>query len=267
MRRSRTTSAAKIASAILALAAKGRHKFRVPRVHKPRSWDRDFWGVESERDMYYATKRSNNTTRMVGLASVIGVNALVFWIMASGFGAAVMREITETEVAIIEVPEIEEEEPPPPPPVDVELPPPPPQVILPDFVFDAPPPPNAIQQVQQVREPVRQEVRPPPPPKLPSVKPQPNARRFQEMMTNDYPPRALRAKEEGEVTVSMCMSAQGRASNVQVVKSSGNPQFDEATVKGMPRIPFTPAKDGSGKPIAWCDPPYQLTVVWRLPED
>jgi periplasmic protein TonB len=218
--------------------------------------------------MYYATKRSNSTTRMVGLAAVIGVNALVFWIMASGFGAAVMKEITETEVAIIDVPEIEEEEPPPPPPVDVELPPPPPQVILPDFVFDTPPPANAIQQVQQVKEPVRAEVRPAPPkPQLPSVRPQPNPRRLQEMLAEEYPARALRAKEEADVAVSMCMSAQGRASNVQLVKSSGNPAFDEATVKNLGRIPFTPAKDGSGKPIAWCDPPYQLTISWRLPTD
>ena len=64
----------------------------------------------------------------------------------------------------------------------------------------------------------------------------------------------------------MCMSVQGRASNVQLVKSSGNPQFDDATVKGMAKLRFTPAKDGSGKPVAWCDPPYVLTVSWKLPK-
>ena len=36
------------------------------------------WGVESERDMYYATKRTNNATRVVGLVSVVAMNALVF---------------------------------------------------------------------------------------------------------------------------------------------------------------------------------------------
>ncbi len=219
--------------------------------------------------MYYATKRNNNTTRVVGLVSVVAINALLFWMMASGFGAAMIREITETEVAIIEVPEIEEEEPPPPPPVDVELPPPPPQVILPDFVFDAPPPPNAIQQVQQVKEPVRQqEVRPAPPkPVYPPVRPIPDKERFARMMQEDYPARALRAKEEGDVTVSMCVSIDGRASDVKLVKSSGNTLLDEATVKGMARLRYTPAKDSSGKPTAWCTPPYQLTVAWRLPKD
>ena len=61
----------------------------------------------------------------------------------------------------------------------------------------------------------------------------------------------------------------GRASDVQVVKSSGVPALDEATVKGMAKLRFEPAKDGNGKPIAWCPPvysPYVFTVVWRLPE-
>ena len=219
--------------------------------------------------MYYATKRNNSTTRLIGLAAVLGVNALVFWIMASGFGAAVIREITETEVAIIDVPEIEEEEPPPPPPVDVELPPPPPQVILPDFVFDAPPPPNAIRQVEQVREPVRQaEVRPAPPaPKYPPVRPIPDKERFARMMSEDYPPRALRAREEGDVMVSMCVDISGRASDVKLIQSSGNSQLDDATVKGMSRMRFTPAKDENGKNTAWCTPPYQLTVSWRIPKN
>ena len=30
-----------------------------------------FWGVESERDMYYATKRNNTQTRIVGAVGVI----------------------------------------------------------------------------------------------------------------------------------------------------------------------------------------------------
>lgn len=217
--------------------------------------------------MYYATKRSDNRKRVIGLVAVVVINALLFWALATGRLGGVINEITETEVAIIEVPEIEEEEPPPPPPVDVELPPPPPTVILPDFVFDAPSE-NAIREVPMARDPPRPaEVRPAPPaPKLPPVKPQANQRRFAEMLRDDYPPRALRAKQEGEVTVSMCMSDKGRASNVKVLRST-NSIFDEPTVKGIARVPFTPAKDGNGRPIEWCNPPYQLTIVWKLPED
>jgi hypothetical protein len=45
--------------------------------------------------MYYARK-TQNSTRIVGLASVVAINGLVFWLLASGVGAAVYKEITET---------------------------------------------------------------------------------------------------------------------------------------------------------------------------
>jgi protein TonB len=190
------------------------------------------------------------------------MNGLVFWALASGFGAAVIHEITNTEVVIIEQPEIEEEEPPPPPPVDVELPPPPPQVILPDFVFDQPPPPNAIQQVQIAKDPPRPaEVRPPPPVTI-VARPKPG-RRFEKP---EYPAASIRAQEEGEVVVSVCVDEQGRMSNVKIVKSSGFPRLDEATLKGLPRTRLDPAKGSDGKPIALCNPPYQFTLAWDLEE-
>jgi protein TonB len=218
--------------------------------------------------MYYATKRTDNTKRAIGLGAVVVINALLFWALATGRLGGVINQITETEVAIIEVPEIEEEEPPPPPPVDVELPPPPPTVILPDFVFDAPSE-NAIRNVEIAKDPPRPaDVRPAPPrPKLPPVKPVANKERFAQMMVEDYPPRALRAKQEGDVTVSMCVSIDGRASDVKLVRGSVVESLDEATVKGIAKLRFTPAKDENGKNTAWCNPPYQLTVSWKLPKD
>lgn len=217
--------------------------------------------------MYYATKRTDNTKRVVGLGAVVVINALLFWALASGFAVGVMNEITETEVAIIEVPEIEEEEPPPPPPVDVELPPPPPTVILPDFIFDQTPSENAIQRVEIAKDPPRPVDVRPPPPKLPPVKPVADKDRFARMMVEDYPPRALRAKQEGDVTVSMCVSIDGRASDVKLIRGSGVESLDEATVKGLAKLRFTPAKDSNGKATAWCNPPYSLTVSWKLPKD
>ena len=218
--------------------------------------------------MYYATKRSDNKKRVIGLVAVVVINALLFWALATGRLGGVINQITETEVAIIEVPEVEEEEPPPPPPVDVELPPPPPTVILPDFVFDAPSE-NAIREVPMAKDPPRPaEVRPAPPkPKLPPVKPVADKDRFAKMMVEDYPPRALRAKQEGDVTVSMCVDIGGRASDVKLLRGSGVDSLDEATVKGIAKLRFKPAKDENGKDTAWCNPPYQLTVSWKLPKD
>lgn len=229
------------------------------------------WGVESERDMYYATKRKNTTTRAIGLAGVVVALGGSGYALANGLGLIENKVPEASEVVIIE--ELEEvvEDEPPPPPVDVDLPPPPPQVILPDFVFDTPPPQeNAIKQVVSTPNPS-----PPPPaakpapPALPPVRPKADTARMSKQLAEDYPSAALRKKQEGDVALSMCMSADGRASNVQIVKSSGVEALDEQAVKSMAKLRFAPAKDSAGKPVAWCPPTYpnyQMTLSWKLPE-
>jgi len=212
--------------------------------------------------MYYATKRKNNSTRIVGLVSVIAINAGVFYVMASGLGAGIIREITETQVAIIEQEEIKDEPPPPPPPVDVDLPPPPPQGQLPDFVFERPPAPTAIQQVEQVARPVQQvEARPAPPPVTVAVKPQ-AGRNFGANMREAYPSASQRAEEEGVTKVSVCVDLAGKISNVKILKGSGFDRLDAATTKELPRQRMTPAKGTDGKPIAVCD--HIMDIEWKL---
>lgn len=223
--------------------------------------------------MYYATKRNTAQTRAIGLATSVAVLAGTAVAVANGFGNIVQKPPAETEVVLIEEVEEIEDEPPPPPPVDIDLPPPPPQVILPDFVFETPPPrENAISNVTHTPNPA-----PPPPPApaakpaptLPPVRPRADPKRFGEMMTNDYPQSAMRRKQEGAVDLAMCMSADGRASNVRVIKSSGVEALDEAAVKGVTRLKFTPAKDSAGKAVAWCPPTYPeytMQLVWQLPK-
>ena len=232
------------------------------------------WGVESERVMYYATKRSNTKTRIAGVVGVVVSLGVSGYALANGLGIIETNERIETEVVLIEeLDEVVEEEP-PPPPVDVDLPPPPPQVILPDFVFDTPPPQeNAVRQVQAVSNPA-----PPPPPApaakpappaVPPVRPKADANRFSKLLVDDYPAAAMRKKQEGDVTLSMCMSVDGRASDVKVIKSSGVDSLDDAAVRGIPKLRFQPAKDSAGKPVAWCPPtypPYTMVLSWKLPE-
>lgn len=228
-----------------------------------------FWGVESERDMYYATKRNNSSTRMIGLAGVVVALGGSAYALANGLGIIQNKPPVESEVVMIE--ELEEvvEDEPPPPPVDVDLPPPPPQVILPDFVFDTPPPQeNAVSQVAPVRNPS------PPPPPAPAAKPAPPpaptlkakpkiGRRFKEP---EYPAAALRAKESGQTRVSVCVDVEGRMSNARVVQSSGSQRLDDAAIKGLNGNRLDPAIGTDGKPIAMCNPPYEFTYEWRLPE-
>lgn len=222
------------------------------------------WGVESERDMYYATKRSNTKTRAIGVVGValgLGVSG---YALANGLGIIETNERVETEVVMIE--ELEEivEDEPPPPPVDVDLPPPPPQVILPDFVFDTPPPQeNAIREVVAVAKPQPPAAAKPAPPPRPTLSKRPSVgRRFKEP---EYPAASRRAGEEGETRVSVCVDTDGRMSNVKVVKSSGFDRLDEQAIKALTNNRLDPAIGSDGKPIAMCDPyPYEFTYVWTL---
>ncbi|HOY76514.1 MAG TPA: energy transducer TonB [Hyphomonadaceae bacterium] len=217
--------------------------------------------------MYYATKRNNTQTRVIGLAVVVLVNVGAAIAVMNGFGTTFFTPPAETEVVMIEEPEVVEEEVEPPPPIDVELPPPPPQVILPDFVFETPPPQEAaLTQVQATPNPappppVQAKPAPPPPVTLKS-RPKPG-RRFEKP---EYPSAALRAGEQGEVVVSVCVDKDGRMSDVKLVKSSGSQRLDDATIKGLPRTRLDPAIGTDGKPIAMCNPPYQFTLVWDLQE-
>jgi TonB family protein len=82
-----------------------------------------------------------------------------------------------------------------------------------------------------------------------------------------YPAASLRAKEQGEVTVSVCVDAQGRMSDAKLIESSGFPRLDEATLKSLPRTRLEPAKDADGRAVAMCSPPFQFTYVWTLAGD
>jgi protein TonB len=214
--------------------------------------------------MYESTRKQDPTTRAVGMASVVLISVGLGWVLWNGVGQQVTRVIMETTAEIIEPPPIEDEEPPPPPPVDVELPPPPPQVVLPEFTFDVPPPPNAIRQVTAVERPVNPpapKAPPAPPPPAVTMKERPSVgRRFEKP---EYPAASARAKEEGTVSVSMCVDASGRISDVKLLKSSGFPRLDDATVKGLPRTRMDPAKGTDNKPMSVCG--HELDLVWELP--
>lgn len=81
----------------------------------------------------------------------------------------------------------------------------------------------------------------------------------------DYPQASLRAKEQGEVGLSMCVGADGGLSNVKIVRSSGYPRLDHAALVGIAKVRFIPAKDANGEPVAVCEPPHLMTWVWSLP--
>ena len=60
----------------------------------------------------------------------------------------------------------------------------------------------------------------------------------------EYPPLALRRSWEGTVVLRIKVLPNGRAGTVEVTKSSGKPQLDEAAVEAVRNWKFIPAKRG-----------------------
>ena len=215
-------------------------------------------GVESERDMYYARK-TQGSTRLIGIVIAIVVNLLVGYVLVTGMGDVIIKKLVDTQVVIIEKQKVEDKEPPPPPPVDVDLPPPPPQVILPEFTFDTPPPPTAITQVTQTPKPAPPPAAKPAPPPAPVLTQRPSVRKNGPLP--DYPPASRRAKEEGVVSLTLCVDASGKVSKSELRKSSGFPRLDQAALDWVKNQRLNPAMQGKTA-VAVCD--YPLDYQFQL---
>jgi protein TonB len=80
---------------------------------------------------------------------------------------------------------------------------------------------------------------------------------------DDYPSAALRAEEEGVVSISVRIGADGRVSACMVTGSSGHAALDAATCRlYQRRARFSPAVDDAGTAIAST---YVDRVRWELP--
>ena len=78
----------------------------------------------------------------------------------------------------------------------------------------------------------------------------------------DYPAKALRAADEGPVTVKLEVGPDGRVSDCIVHASSGSETLDSATCRiYRQRAVFLPARDESGQPVE--DVAYHR-IVWRI---
>lgn len=81
--------------------------------------------------------------------------------------------------------------------------------------------------------------------------------------TDDYPDAALRAEEEGSVTVKLAIDRGGEIADCDVIQSSGSAALDTATCRTVRRrARYQPATDQSGRPVDATD---NHTVRWSLP--
>jgi TonB family protein len=84
------------------------------------------------------------------------------------------------------------------------------------------------------------------------------------LTTDDYPALALRTATQGQVTVVIGVSAEGRATECRPVASSGSPEIDSTACRvAMARGSFTPALDAAGRPVA---ARTTFTAYFHLPD-
>jgi TonB family protein len=84
------------------------------------------------------------------------------------------------------------------------------------------------------------------------------------VMTEDYPPSALREEAEGAVRFTLTVDATGVPTACEITQSSGRPDLDDATCRLIAeRARFEPAKDSRGRAVAGS---YANTVRWQIPQ-
>lgn len=181
-----------------------------------------------------------SSSRVVGLAIVLGLHLLLVWALVSGLARDVVKAVQEPlQVALIA--ELPKEVPPaPPPPPEVVKPPE--AYVPPPVVQKAPPvvPQKTIQQVQTVQ----------PEPQPVIVEPQPVLPRADPSHGNTQPPypaASRRAGEEGRVILMLYVDANGRVTDGRVDQSSGYDRLDKVALMHARRTwRFLPAtKDGA----------------------
>ena len=80
---------------------------------------------------------------------------------------------------------------------------------------------------------------------------------------DDYPASALANRDEGRTSFRLTVGPDGRVTGCVILGSSGSSALDSATCEIVRRRGrFTPARDGSGRPI---EDQYFGELAWRMP--
>jgi protein TonB len=222
--------------------------------------------------MAYADQKASSS-RIVAIVIVAAIHAVLGYAFVTGLAYQYVKQVQEkmTTFDVDEPPPPPEEEPPPPPPQQPTQPPP--VVTPPPIVKTNTPPPVVVQSVNTpppvyVPVPIAAPpapVAPPAPPAPPRVNKSAGAKGdpAQWVTTDDYPPSAIRAEEEGTTGITWTINTQGRVENCRVTSSSGSKALDDAACRAITRRGrYSPALDQDGNPIASTQ---SRRVTWRLP--
>jgi periplasmic protein TonB len=152
----------------------------------------------------------------------------------------------------------------PPPPVEDELavkPPPPKLVPKPKPVVKPVPKPvaNPVEQPPAPPAPP-QPVAPPAPPAPKPVTPASASAGYLKNPAPEYPSLAMRRGWEGTVLLRVHVLASGKPGEIQIQKSSGRDQLDDAALAAVKRWSFVPAKQGDVAQDGWVSVPIDFKI-------
>ncbi|MFJ2428590.1 MULTISPECIES: energy transducer TonB [unclassified Pseudomonas] len=155
----------------------------------------------------------------------------------------------------------------PPPPVEDELavkPPPPKPIPKPKPVVKQPPKPapKAVEQPPAPPKPVAPVAAPAPPaPPAPApVTPASANAAYLKNPAPEYPSLAQRRGWEGTVLLRVHVLASGKPGEIQIAKSSGRQQLDDAALSAVKRWSFVPAKQGDVAQDGWVSVPIDFKI-------
>ena len=204
---------------------------------------------------------------LLGVLALLAHGAVIFWI--------IQQPTTVLPVVPPQIPPMTIEFSQPAPPVVEPPPPPPPVVEPPPPVVDelaAKPAPKPIPKpkpvVKPVPKPAPKAVEQPPapvaaPPAPPAPAPVTPASANAAYLKNpapEYPSLAQRRGWEGTVLLRVQVLPSGKPGEIQIQKSSGRQQLDDAALNAVKRWSFVPAKQGDVAQVGWVSVPIDFKI-------
>ncbi|MEB2650862.1 energy transducer TonB [Pseudomonas siliginis] len=207
---------------------------------------------------------SRRETLLLGVLALVVHGAVIYWVS--------QKPTPVLPVVPPEIPPmtIEFSRPAPPAPPVVAPPPPAPVVEPPPPVEDElavkPPPPKPIPKPKPVEQAPAKPAAPiaaPAPPAPPAPAPVTPASANAAYLKNpapEYPSLAQRRGWEGTVLLRVHVLASGKPGEIQIAKSSGRQQLDDAALNAVKRWSFVPAKQGDVAQDGWVSVPIDFKI-------
>ncbi|WP_404938908.1 energy transducer TonB [Pseudomonas atacamensis] len=197
---------------------------------------------------------SRRETLLLGVLALVVHGAVIYWVSQK---PTPVLPVVPPEIPPMTI-EFSRPAPPappvdaPPPPVPVVEPPPP----VEDELAVKPPPPKPIAKPKPV---VKLPPKPAPPAPAPVTPASANAA-YLKNPAPEYPSLAQRRGWEGTVLLRVHVLASGKPGEIQIAKSSGRQQLDDAALNAVKRWSFVPAKQGDVAQDGWVSVPIDFKI-------